>query len=106
MAAAGDVAAPGSLARSLNETLLEITSILSPIGEEKALCDHIQTRLERCVPAADITRFRDSLIVRAHKKPGAKRIALVGHLDVVRTQHDGVARIEGDRLYGAGAADM
>src|SRR5688572_21780372 len=102
----GGAAQAAPLARSLNETLLEITRIPSPIGEEKALCDHVEARLKRCVPAEDVTRFRDSLIVRAHKKPGAKRIALVGHLDVVRTQHDGPARIEGDRLYGAGAADM
>jgi succinyl-diaminopimelate desuccinylase len=94
------------LSRSLTETLLEITSIPSPIGEEKALCDHIEARLLRGVERARITRFRDSLIVRAHEKPGAPRIALVGHLDVVRTQHDGPARIEGSRLYGAGAADM
>jgi succinyl-diaminopimelate desuccinylase len=94
------------LSRSLAETLLEITSIPSPIGEEKALCDHVEARLQRSVDRARITRFRDSLIVRAHEKPGAQRIALVGHLDVVRTQHDGPARIEGERLYGAGAADM
>ncbi len=94
------------LSRALTETLLEITRIPSPIGEEKALCDHVEARLLRSVERAAITRFRDSLIVRAHQKPGAPRIALVGHLDVVRTQHDGPARIEGERLYGAGAADM
>jgi succinyl-diaminopimelate desuccinylase len=94
------------LSRALTETLLEITRIPSPIGEEKALCDHVEARLLRSVERAAITRFRDSLIVRAHQQPGAPRIALVGHLDVVRTQHDGPARVEGDRLYGAGAADM
>jgi succinyl-diaminopimelate desuccinylase len=94
------------LSRSLNATLLALTRIPSPIGEEKALCDYVQERLSRAVGAAAITRFRDSLIVRAHEKPGAQRIALVGHLDVVRTQHDGPPRIEGDLLYGAGAADM
>jgi succinyl-diaminopimelate desuccinylase len=90
----------------LEDTLLALTSIPSPIGEEKALCDYVEARLRPRLPEAAITRFRDSLIVRARPNPGRPRIALVGHLDVVRTQHDGPARIEGDRLYGAGAADM
>jgi succinyl-diaminopimelate desuccinylase len=93
------------LAASLTQTLLELCLIPSPIGEEKALCDHVQARLSKRLPAG-ITRFQDSLIVHANAKPGAPKIALVGHLDVVRTQHDEPARIEGSRLYGAGAADM
>lgn len=100
MASAGDVS------RSLRETLLEITRIPSPIGEEKALCDHVQLRLARTLGPSAITRFRDSLIVRVNERAGAPRIGLVGHLDVVRTQHDAPPRIEGDRLYGPGAADM
>lgn len=95
-----------SLASSLAETLLEITRIPSPIGEERALCDHVESRLGKRLDRGALTRFRDSLIVHANVRPGAPRIALVGHLDVVRTQHDGPARIEGERLYGAGAADM
>jgi succinyl-diaminopimelate desuccinylase len=94
------------LSDALRQTLLEITAIDSPIGEEKALCDHVQATLSKVLGAAAITRFRDSLVVRVREKPGAPKVALVGHLDTVRTQHDGPARIEGTRLYGAGAADM
>ena len=94
------------LEAALIQTLFDITAVPSPIGEEKALCDHIEQRLAKSLGAHTITRFRDSLIVRVHEKPGAPRIALVGHLDTVRTQHDGPVRIEGDKLYGAGAADM
>jgi succinyl-diaminopimelate desuccinylase len=94
------------LAASLAQTLLELTRIPSPIGEERALCDHVEARLGKSLGAGRITRFRDSLIVRARELAGAPRVALVGHLDTVRTQHDGPARIEGSRLYGAGSADM
>jgi succinyl-diaminopimelate desuccinylase len=91
---------------ALRETLLTITKIDSPIGEEKALCDHVAQRLARTLPPGAIARFHDSLVVRVTERPGAPRVGLVGHLDTVRTVHDGPARIEGERLYGAGAADM
>lgn len=94
------------LARSLTQTLFEITAIPSLIGEERALCDHVQARLTRTLGQAAVIRFQDSLVVRVNEKPGAPKVALVGHLDVVRTLHDGPVRIEGDRLYGPGAADM
>ena len=94
------------LSEALARTLLELTGIPSPIGEEAALCDYVESRLARSLGEEAITRFHHSLIVRAVRRPGAPRIALVGHLDTVRTEHDGPARIEGNKLYGAGAADM
>jgi succinyl-diaminopimelate desuccinylase len=94
------------LERALSDTLLALTRIPSPIGEEAELCDYVQDRLSASLGRAAITRFHDSLIVQAASRPNAPRIALVGHLDTVRTQHDGPPRIEGNRLYGAGAADM
>jgi succinyl-diaminopimelate desuccinylase len=95
-----------ALSQALVATLFEITAIPSPIGEEKQLCDHLEARLCRTLGAGSVTRFRDSLVVRVHEKRGAPRVALVGHTDTVRTQHDGPVRIEGTKLYGAGAADM
>lgn len=94
------------MSQSLAETLLALAAIPSPIGEEAALCDYVEKRLEETLGPRALSRFHDSLIVRAAKKLGAPRIALVGHLDTVRTEHDGPARIEGNLLYGAGAADM
>jgi succinyl-diaminopimelate desuccinylase len=89
----------------LAHTLLELCAIPSPIGEEKALCDHVSARLSRLPLPAPIRRFGDSIVVpitRGTKKP---HIALVGHLDTVRTEN-GPARIEGRRCFGAGASDM
>ncbi len=91
---------------ALRDTLLELCAIASPIGEEKALCDHVEARLRTRSPGARVDRLQHSLVVHAVPNPGKPRIALVGHLDVVRTQHDGPARVEGDKLFGAGAADM
>jgi succinyl-diaminopimelate desuccinylase len=91
---------------SLAETLLWLCSIPSPIGEERALCDAVEARLARLPLAAPIRRYGDSIAVPLTRRPpGAPRIALVGHLDTVRTEN-GPARIEGDRCFGAGASDM
>ena len=94
------------IAHALCDTLLALTRIPSPIGEEAELCDHVEERLSASLGSDAITRFHDSLIVHAAQRPNAPKIALVGHLDTVRTQHDGPVRVEGNRLYGAGAADM
>lgn len=95
-----------TLEEALRTTLLDITAVPSPIGEEEALCNVVQDRLGSSLGADAIRRHENSLVVHAARRPGLPRIALVGHLDTVRTQHDGPARIEGDLLYGAGAADM
>jgi len=93
-------------AQSLADTLLWLCSIPSPIGEEAALCDAVAARLARASLAGGIRRYQDSIVVPVTRASGGPHIALVGHLDVVRTEHDRPPRIEGDRLYGPGAADM
>jgi succinyl-diaminopimelate desuccinylase len=87
----------------LVETLLWLCSIPSPTGEERALCDALELRLSGRVP---LERIGDSLVCSVRRGTGGPRVALAGHLDVVRTEHDGAPRIEGDKLYGPGAADM
>jgi succinyl-diaminopimelate desuccinylase len=91
---------------SLTDTLLWLCRIPSPIGEEKALCDAVAERLGQVDLAAPIRRYGDSIVVAVTRGSGGPHVGLVGHLDVVRTEHDGPPRIEGDRLYAPGAADM
>src|SRR5262245_36493129 len=91
---------------TLAESLLWMCKIPSPIGEEKAFADALSERLWGAKLAAPIRRFGDSLVVPLSRGSGGPNVALVGHLDVVRTEHDGEPRIEGDKLYAPGAADM
>jgi len=94
-----------SHAERLDETLLWLCSVVSPIGEERALCDAVQARLGGLPLAAPARRYGDSIVVPLTRGTGGPAIALAGHLDTVRTEN-GPARIEGDRCYGAGASDM
>ncbi len=86
--------------------LLWLCGIASPIGEERALCDAVLERVSRAKLAAPPRRYGDSIVLPVRRGTGGPRIALAGHLDTVRTDHDGPARIEGDRVFGAGASDM
>jgi succinyl-diaminopimelate desuccinylase len=90
----------------LAETLLWLCRIPSPIGEEQQICDAVEKRLSSARLAGPVRRYGNSLVVPLTRATGGPHIALIGHLDVVRTEHDGAPRIEGDRLYGAGSADM
>jgi len=92
--------------QALRQTLLDLVSVESPIGEERALAEHVEARLRASLGDAAVVRFEDNLIVRPRVRPGLPRIGLAGHLDTVATHHDGVPRIEGEKLYGAGASDM
>ncbi len=88
------------------DTLLWLCEIPSFIGEEGPICAAVEARLASLPLASGVRRYGDSLVVPVTRGTGGPKIALVGHLDVVRTSHDGPVRIEGDRLYGPGAADM
>jgi succinyl-diaminopimelate desuccinylase len=94
------------IAIRLGETLLWLCSIPSPIGDERELCDAVVERLSKLPLAADIRRYGDSIVVPVTRRGGGRpHVALVGHLDTVRTEN-GPARIDGERCYGAGASDM
>jgi succinyl-diaminopimelate desuccinylase len=86
--------------------LLWLCQIPSPIGDEAELCSRVHDRLDKSRLAAPVRRYQNSLVVPLSRSSGGPHVALVGHLDVVRTEHDEPPRIEGDKLYGPGASDM
>lgn len=94
-------------AATLEETLLWLCAIASPIGEEEELCTRVSDRLARLELAGPIRRYGNSIVVPVvrTREPGRAHVALVGHLDTVRTEN-GPARQEGSRIFGAGASDM
>lgn len=91
---------------ALPELLLWLCRIPSPIGEERALADALEARLADGPRSAPLRRYGDSLVVPLTRGTTGPHVVLGGHIDVVRAEHDGPPRIEGDRLYAPGAADM
>lgn len=88
---------------TLDETLLWLCSIDSPIGDERAICDAVEARLSSI---AKPRRYGHSLVVPwIRAETPRTHLILAGHLDTVRTEN-GPARIEGDWCFGAGSSDM
>lgn len=90
----------------LERTLLDLCAIPSFTGEEGPLCDFIEREMVQALGRDAVMRDGHSLVVVPNVRVEGPSVVLAGHLDVVRTVHDGPPRMEGERLYGPGAADM
>jgi succinyl-diaminopimelate desuccinylase len=86
---------------ALTATLVDIPSVSH---EEAALTDHLEAALRR-LPHLAVERVGANLVART-QLGRARRVVLAGHTDTVPVNGNGVARVEGDVLWGLGATDM
>jgi len=91
-----------------SSTLLARTAALIDIPSvshgESALADVVEEAL-RAVGGLEVTRVEDNVIART-RLGRPSRVLLAGHLDTVPPAGNERARLEGERLYGVGSADM
>jgi succinyl-diaminopimelate desuccinylase len=102
-------AADLALAEALAGRTAALCGVLSPIGEERALCDRVQSWAMERFP--HVRRVRDSLVVGVDgtgARPGRPLVALCGHLDTVPVHPEdrGGPRRDRDRLVAPGSSDM
>lgn len=88
--------------------LLELTAALVDVPSESfheaPLADLFEAEVRAC-PLLDVHRVGDNVVARTELGRPA-RLILAGHLDTVPANGNETARIEGDVLWGLGAADM
>lgn len=88
-------------AARLAELTLQLCRIPSVIGDEGAICDHVEARLRAL--GLEVQRLGNTVAGRGPSR-GRPRLGLFGHLDTVPGTQE--PRIEGDRIYGLGSSDM
>ena len=82
----------------------ELINVASVSYQEQAIVDLIEAQL-RAVPGLAVERVGDNLVARTELgRP--LRVLIGGHTDTVPPNGNATARIEGDVLWGLGAADM
>ncbi len=97
------------LAEELAGRTAALCALLTPIGEERALCNQLEAWAGGRFP--HVRRIKDSLVIGldgAAAREGRPLLALCGHLDTVPVHaddRDGPRR-EGGRLVAPGASDM
>jgi succinyl-diaminopimelate desuccinylase len=88
--------------------LLERTALLVAIPSEShaesALADHVEAEL-RAQGHLSVERLGDNVVART-RLGREHRLVIAGHLDTVPANDNATPRIEGDVLWGLGAADM
>lgn len=82
----------------------ELVDIPSVSHDEAALTDHIEASL-RSLGHLEVERVGANLVART-RLGRATRVVLAGHTDTVPVNGNATARVEGDVLWGLGAADM
>ena len=82
----------------------ELVGVASVSRGEGRLADRVEEELRRC-PWLSVDRVGDNVVARTSLGRG-RRLAVAGHLDTVPPAGNAAPRIEGDTLWGVGAADM
>src|ERR1700722_19999338 len=82
----------------------ELVGIPSLSHAEGALADLVEERLRGC-DWLDVTRLGDNVGGRTTLRH-PQRLVLAGHLDTVPPNHNAEPKVDGDTLWGLGAADM
>ncbi len=85
----------------MTSTLVAIPSVSF---EEAAIVDFLHNRLNK-IPWLETSRIGDNLIARTNMEKG-QRLLLGGHTDTVPANNNLAPRLEGETLWGLGAADM
>ena len=85
----------------MTSTLVGIPSVSF---EEAAIVDFLHDRLNQ-IPWLETSRIGDNLIARTNMEKG-RRLLLGGHTDTVPANNNLEPRLEGETLWGLGAADM
>lgn len=82
----------------------ELVGVRSLSHSEGALADVVERSLRPC-PWLEVERHGDNVVARTNLGR-AQRLVLAGHLDTVAPNQNAEPRVEGDTLWGVGAADM
>ncbi|HET6794961.1 MAG TPA: succinyl-diaminopimelate desuccinylase, partial [Acidimicrobiales bacterium] len=82
----------------------ELVDVASPSHGEAELADLVEGRLRRS-DHLEVHRVGDNVVARTRLGLD-RRVLLAGHLDTVPARGNDRARVDGEVLWGLGAADM